>query len=284
MSTSRRVLHDHFLLTAVEREAIEAFLKVGFIRGSYSSLDGPKREVGVPQGTSISLFLANIAAWELDRALEGEGVRFVRYADDTLIWSTDYARLCSAVEILHSHAAAIGASVNAAKSPGIHLLLPPGVEGEIETVHHVDYLGHRMGIDCTQIKPAGEQRVMAHVDQLLFNTLLREPLRGNQNLARFSHGVDRDYVTMISRLRRYLYDLSEKALRRYQTRGAPLRRFKGLMSPTRSSMTSLRSRTLTSGFSRGFGSRPASAAGCCAKPALPSCRFRTASAPRSCAP
>ncbi|HXP99502.1 MAG TPA: reverse transcriptase domain-containing protein [Solirubrobacteraceae bacterium] len=227
----RRVLYDHFLLTAVEREAIEAFLEVGFIRGSYSSLDGPKREVGVPQGTSISLFLANIAAWELDRALEGEGVRFVRYADDTLIWSTDYARLCSAVEILHSHAAAIGASVNAAKSPGIHLLLPTGVDGEIETVHHVDYLGHRMGIDCTQIKPAGQQRVMAHVDQLLFNTLLREPLRGNQNPARLSHGVDRDYVTVISRLRRYLYgDLSEKALRRYQTRGAPLRRFKGLMS------------------------------------------------------
>lgn len=228
----RRVLRDHFLLTEVERQAIEGFLRVGFSPGpEYSALDGPVREVGVPQGTSISLFLANIAAWELDRALEGQGVRFVRYADDTLIWSTDYARICSAVEMLHEHAESIGASVNAAKSPGIHLLVPPGVEGEIASTHHVDYLGHRLGIGATRIKPAGIERLRRHVDQLIYNTLIREPQAGSQSPARLGSHVDNDYVVAIARLRRYLYgDLSEKALRRYQTRGAPLRRFKGLMS------------------------------------------------------
>jgi hypothetical protein len=228
----RRVLRDYFLLTEVERRAVGEFLEVGASRSTeYSSLFGPRREVGIPQGTSISLFLANVAAWELDRALEGEGVGFVRYADDTLIWSVDYARLCSAVEILHNHAQVIGAAVNAEKSPGIHLLAPVGIQGEIATVNHVDYLGHRMTTDTARMRPAAEERLKKRIDQLLFNTLLREPMGGTQDLARLTATVDSDYVMVIARLRRYLYgDLSEKALRRYQTRGAPLRRFKGVMS------------------------------------------------------
>ena len=227
-----RVLTDHFLLTHVERAAIDAFLRVGASPStSYSALDGPSRVVGIPQGTSISLFLANVAAWELDRGLEGEGVGFVRYADDTLIWSNDYARLCSAVEILHNHAEVIGAAVNPEKSPGIHLLVPEGTPGEMATVHHVDYLGHRLSTSTIAIKPSAVDRVKLRVDQLIFNSLLREPLTGTQQLDRLKPTVDSDYVTVISRLRRYLYgDLSEKALRRYQTRGAPLRRFKGVMS------------------------------------------------------
>jgi RNA-directed DNA polymerase len=228
----RRVLYDQFLLTEVERHAIESFLEVGASPSTaYSALDGPLRGTGIPQGTSISLFLANVAAWELDRGLEGEGVGFVRYADDTLIWSADYARLCAAVEILHDHAEMIGAAVSIEKSPGIHLLVPSGVEGEIACVDHVDYLGHRLTTATTRMKPAAEARIRYRVDQLIFNSLLREPLAGTQDLTRLRSTVDSDYVTLVSRLRRYLYgDLSEKALRRYQTRGAPLRRFKGVMS------------------------------------------------------
>lgn len=227
-----RVLTYHFLLTEVERSAVNAFLRIGASPAAdYSALNGPEREVGIPQGTSISLFLANVAAWELDRELEGAGVGFVRYADDTLIWANDYARLCAAVEILHSHAAMIGAQVNPEKSPGIHLLVPEGTSGEIATVHHIDYLGHRLTSSTAAMKPSAEERVKLRVDQLIFNSLLREPLAGTQQVSRLKPTVDSDYVTVISRLRRYLYgDLSEKALRRYQTRGAPLRRFKGLMS------------------------------------------------------
>lgn len=227
-----RVLADNFLLTEVERKAVEGFLSVGPSEaGGYTPTDGPARAAGIPQGTSISLFLANVAAWELDRALEGHGVGFVRYADDTLIWSSDYSRICSAVDLLHSHAEAIGVTVNSAKSPGIRLLVPAGAAGEIATTHHVDYLGHRISTDGLRIKPATEDRLRHRVDQLIFNTLLREPIEGTQNMGRLPAHLDYDYVSAIARLRRYLYgDLSEKALRIYQTRGAPLRRFKGVMS------------------------------------------------------
>lgn len=195
----RRVLRDQFLLTEVEREAVEAFMQVGPVMAdSYSPTGGPIRQAGIPQGTSISLFLANVAAWELDRELESHGVGFVRYADDTLIWSTDSSRICAAVDSLHSHAEAIGVAVNAAKSPGIRLMVPEGAGGEIVTTHHVDYLGHRIGTAGVYMKPAAEERIKARVDQLIFHTLLREPLLGTQNPARLAANVDHDYVSTIA--------------------------------------------------------------------------------------
>lgn len=60
-----------FLVTAEERFVMETFLnsKTASI-DNYSSSGGFARKKGIPQGTSISLFLANVACWELDHALE----------------------------------------------------------------------------------------------------------------------------------------------------------------------------------------------------------------------
>ena len=41
-----------------------------------------KRRKGVPQGSPLSPLLSNIVLHELDRELERQGLRFVRYADD----------------------------------------------------------------------------------------------------------------------------------------------------------------------------------------------------------
>ncbi len=45
-----------------------------------------KRRKGVPQGSPISPLLSNIMLHELDRELERQGLRFVRYADDFSIY------------------------------------------------------------------------------------------------------------------------------------------------------------------------------------------------------
>ncbi|KKB41637.1 Retron-type RNA-directed DNA polymerase [Bacillus thermotolerans] len=42
--------------------------------------------VGTPQGGNLSPLLSNIMLNELDKELEGRGLRFVRYADDSLIF------------------------------------------------------------------------------------------------------------------------------------------------------------------------------------------------------
>jgi len=45
-----------------------------------------KRRKGVPQGSPLSPLLSNIVLHELDRELERQGLRFVRYADDFSIY------------------------------------------------------------------------------------------------------------------------------------------------------------------------------------------------------
>jgi len=45
-----------------------------------------KTEIGVPQGGPLSPLLSNIMLNELDRELESRGLRFVRYADDLVIF------------------------------------------------------------------------------------------------------------------------------------------------------------------------------------------------------
>ena len=46
-----------------------------------------KRRKGVPQGSPLSPLLSNIMLNELDRELERQGLRFVRYADDFSIYT-----------------------------------------------------------------------------------------------------------------------------------------------------------------------------------------------------
>lgn len=228
----RRILTDQFLLTEVERQAIEGFLRVApSDKSSYESSGGISREKGIPQGTSISLFLANVAAWELDRELERMGVGFVRYADDTLIWATDYNSICNAVNSIYEQANHIGVAVNAAKSPGVRLLIKTGDPSEMESTNHIDYLGYQLGIGVTSLKSSAIDKIKNRIEQLIYWGLLCEPLRRTQEPGRISSNVDRDYVSTIWRIRRYLYgDLSEKAVRRYQRQEIPLRRFRGVMS------------------------------------------------------
>ncbi|MCY3643506.1 MAG: reverse transcriptase domain-containing protein [Acidimicrobiaceae bacterium] len=228
----RRILADRFLLTDVERAAIDGFLSIAPCDPEqYDPVRGDDRQKGIAQGTSISLLLANVAAWELDRGFEKVGVDFVRYADDTLIWSTDYGRICNAVELLHQQAEEMGVTINLSKSPGVRMLVPVSANSEMESTTSIEFLGYKLGLDSTTLKDSALEKIRKRIDQLIYWSLLHEPLHGTQNGIRFQGNVDRDYVSTIWRIRRYLYgDLSEKAVKRYQRREAPLRRFKGVMS------------------------------------------------------
>ena len=227
-----RTLRDRgFLITPAEEAIMRGFLAAPALPlRNYVELGGAKRTRGVPQGTSISLFLANVAACDLDRTLEHLGVSFVRYADDTLIWSPDYNQICRAAEALHEMSEKIGAPLNLEKSGGIRLLVRPGAPSEMKATDHVDYLGHRVKVTSLAIKPSLVEKIQARVNQLIYYNLVREPSRGVQNLARLGR-LDTDYVTLVWQLRRYLYgDINERGLRRFEARGAPARRFRGVMA------------------------------------------------------
>ena len=91
-----------FSLAAEEIFIIRAFLK--------------DRKVGIPQGTSISLFLANLTCWSFDQKLEKEGVKFSRYADDTIAWSAEYSKICNSFLLINEFSKEAGIRINIAKS------------------------------------------------------------------------------------------------------------------------------------------------------------------------
>lgn len=188
-----------------EEYLIRAFLEVM----------SPSAKQGLSQGTSLSVLLANLAALDLDRGFERIGVGYVRYADDTVVWSRDYHRISEAAEFIYSTARSIGTTVNHQKSPGIRLLTRhPDQASEITSTTSVEFLGHSLSLDGIGLTQAAVNKIKGNINAIIYETLLREPLRGNQSLSRLG-SLDRDYVTCIWQLRRYIYgNISENELRR----------------------------------------------------------------------
>ncbi|QTQ09284.1 group II intron reverse transcriptase/maturase [Macrococcoides canis] len=71
----------------IDDKAISAFIRKSLRSGSISlSSEYVERKIGSPQGGVISPLLCNIYLHELDKELEKRGHRFVRYADDFVIY------------------------------------------------------------------------------------------------------------------------------------------------------------------------------------------------------
>jgi hypothetical protein len=235
------ILHEHiwriiqqqrFLITEVEEQVLRGFLTTPTLsQASYTPTGGPRRNRGVPQGTSVSLFLANVAAWPLDRALERLGVGFARYADDTLIWSPDYARLCEAVDAVNEAAEAIGARLNLHKSEGISILAPTDAPVEFKSKTAVDFVGYSFAASGIAIRLSSVRKIKRRIAHLIYRNLIESPTRGQIVPSRFAPHVDRDYVVLVYQIRRYLYgDLSETKLRQYRRRTVPRMHYKGVLA------------------------------------------------------
>jgi RNA-directed DNA polymerase len=228
----RVLTDDAFLITDRERLIVRAFLRAPSLPlAEYDERSTRERERGMPQGTSISLFLANAAASVLDRKLERLGIGFVRYADDTLIWSNDYAEVCRAVDALIETARLMGVELNFDKSDGISILAASGEPAEFRAKTAVDFVGYAIHRDRISIKARKVEEIKERVSYLIYSNLLQPLARGQIVPARFAPLVDRDYVVAVTQVRRYLYgDLSESRLKMYLARVTPRIRYRGLMS------------------------------------------------------
>lgn len=238
--------HDHLLemiesrsmmLSPVEKTIMKGFMRSQAVpQPTYDPSSSERADRGVPQGTSISLVMANLAAGRLDRRLESLGVGFVRYADDTLIWSDSYDAICSASEVLSDEGDRMGVDLNRKKSEGISLLVPRRWrrDGEIRTKRAVRFLGYRLGLDFCDITASGERRIRQRCYDLIYDTLLREPLANNQNMDRLTDEedwFDKDYVAALNGIRAYLYGaLSETKVKQFQRGAAPFIHFEGVMA------------------------------------------------------
>ncbi|MCA8219091.1 RNA-dependent DNA polymerase [Burkholderia cepacia] len=196
-SINHEYLYDQFdangfLISDEERGVIRAFLS--------------RREKGIPQGTSISLFLANLVCWRLDKSLEKEGLKFARYADDTVIWSPDYASICRSFSLIASFSRDVGVEINTKKSAGISLLARDGLRSEIVSKNEFDFLGYSIGVGRISIRDKTEERIKKQISYLLYRNLIQPlkdfPLRG---LIIPGNNRDRSLLIAMTQIRRYLY-------------------------------------------------------------------------------
>lgn len=207
-----------FLVSKEERGVIKAFLA--------------DREVGIPQGTSISLFLANLVCWRLDAAFEREGLKFARYADDTVVWSADYGRICKAFSLISEFSNEAGVRINPKKSDGISLITQKGLSAEIQAKASFDFLGYSLSVDSVSIKKRTVSKIKRKISYILYRNLI-QPIRSKPFSAVVipSGGEDPAFLTAIMQIRRYLYgNLTSARLRSYVAGRSKLISFKGLMS------------------------------------------------------
>jgi RNA-directed DNA polymerase len=208
-----------FLVSEFEKEIIKAYLNLF--------------NQGIPQGTSISLFLANLACWRLDKKLELEGLRFARYADDTVIWSEDYSKICKSFDIIQQFSSETGVNINFDKSHGISLLSKKGMPSEFYSKKNsIDFLGYKLSGDYISIKPSSINKIKKHISYLLYKNLI-QPLNKSklQSIVIPNNDMDGDFVTAIMQIRRYLYgNLNESMLKNYLNGSYKRLNFKGLMS------------------------------------------------------
>lgn len=209
-----------FLISPKEEEIIRAFLL-------------PFNGKGIPQGTSISLFIANMVCWKLDRKFEEEGLRFARYADDTIVWSKDYGKIGRAFDIINSFSEEAGIGINFNKSDGISLLQKEGMPTEFKTSKtFIEFLGYRISVDKVSIKKRSVLKIKKQISYLLYRNLIQPiiglPFRG-MNLP--ANGHDKDFLRALRQIRRYLYgNLTEGVLYRVINGQYQRLAFKGLMS------------------------------------------------------
>jgi RNA-directed DNA polymerase len=222
-----------FVCSDQDSAVIEAFLASSTANADNYRSDpdqGDKRGRGIPQGTSLSLFLANVACWELDRKLEERGVRYARYADDVLVWSDSYSKVSDSYNIIHDHGRMMSVDINVQKSPGISLVSSMG--SEIRGKCDVAFLGYQLSPRKVSIGKKSVQKIKKKVALLVYQNLLQLPKREalfNRN--RLGAAVDWDYVVAISQVRRYMYGgLSEDRIRAYLAGRVPHLHFRGVMS------------------------------------------------------
>lgn len=186
-------LHDNgFLVSQEEEDTIKAFLK--------------DRDRGIPQGTSLSLFLANLVCWKLDKSLEKAGLKFARYADDTVIWSPTYTAICESFNIVDAFSREAKVPINVKKSDGISLLAKDGLAAEIASKSSFNFLGYAIGVDRVSVREKTLKRIKKQVSYLLYRNLV-QPLKSSplKGLIIPANNRDKALLTAMMQIRRYLY-------------------------------------------------------------------------------
>ncbi len=215
---NKQFSENGFYISPEERFVIKSFLK--------------GNKVGIPQGTSISLFLANLTCWKLDQSFEMEGVKFSRYADDTIAWSPEYTKICNTFGKITDFSKSAGVEINPKKSDGISLLTKDGHPAEIVAKTSLDFLGYTLSVDNVSIKEKSLKKIKKQISYILYRNLI-QPLKQNSLAGQVipANDKDKNFLSAICEIRRYMYGgLSNKQIKDYLSGRTKRIYFKGVMS------------------------------------------------------
>lgn len=245
---NKLIKQSNFIITSAERHVISAFLQHEYLPvTSWQTRHWLRRDRGVPQGSSLSLFLSNLAAHELDMELERQNGSFVRFADDVLAVAHSYTDARNIELEFRRHCEKTGVEINFEKSSGIGLLrgrksddarkffLDRDDGSEIQDVESVDFLGHNVSSGQINLTKKAVKRIKRRLSQIIYIHLLQYPRQTPPlpiNPARLGAGViDWDLVTCLNEIRRYVYGgLKEEELRRFVEDDVKLRFVRGLLA------------------------------------------------------
>lgn len=234
------------VITHAERTVIRAFLSHEYLPiVSWQTRKWLRREQGVPQGSSLSLFLSNMAAHELDMELERLNGSFVRFADDAIAIAHSY-RDARAIELeFRRHCIRTGVAINFEKSSGITLLgarksddartffIDHDDGANLDRINFVDFLGHRVTSDSIDLTSKAVKRIKRKISLIIYIHLLLYPRQGHPiNKARLGvNFIDWDLVTCLNEIRRYIYcGLNHKNLVDFIEEDKKLKFIRGLMA------------------------------------------------------
>src|SRR5689334_14223909 len=172
---------NFFVISPTEEFVIDRFLGHRFAElTKYREEKYEQRTVGTPQGCSLSLFLSNIAAHELDKKLERTNGTFVRFADDIVCVTYNHDDALNVVQHFRQHCHYSGISINYEKSPGIAQLKPPstgdsrfafvneGDVGRVKRITEFDYIGHKFTNADIKISSKGISRIKRRISKLVY--------------------------------------------------------------------------------------------------------------------
>lgn len=208
------VIKRIFKVSPREEYLISQFLKLEKAEGldNYKKRKFITHNRGVPQGSSISLFLANVACVELDHEIEQTGAIFARYADDTLIVCKNYDVADKCANLMLSHGKRSKTEINFKKSDGISLLTPDRT-AEMRCKESFNFLGHNISQTRVTLSERAVRKIKKRISTIIYRHLLLYPRQGNFRTTRIDNNIDWDMVTCVNEIRRYIYGkISEEKL------------------------------------------------------------------------
>lgn len=223
------LIKRRFKISEREIHLLQSLLRYPSAENSKKYADGLYKEnnVGIPQGSTISLFLANVACLELDHKIEREGGIFARYSDDSIILCDDYGKAHKCANHMMAHGEASGTQINFKKSDGISLLTR-STNCEIKGKTSFDFCGHNISGDGVTVRQSTLRKIKTRISEIIHRHLILYPKHHGISSTRFdtTSGIDWDLVTCINELRARIYgNLTEKRLSECLTDRTQLLRF-----------------------------------------------------------